>query len=133
MPPLAPRTAAALVAALLAAAPAQASGEADAAAAMQRMLDSQGAVLDTLEAIEDDASLERHRAALSEALAQARTDTDALAEHAEAIATAPALQAVIRPQILAYNARRQAVQAEVASRLDPATLDKLDEIFDAAE
>ncbi len=133
MASFATRIAAVLAAACLAALPAQASDEAEAAAAMQQMLDSQGAVLDTLEAIEDAATLERHREALSDALAQARTDTDALAEHAEVIATARALQAVIRPQIIAHNARRKAVHADIASRLDPATLDKLDEIFDAAD
>jgi hypothetical protein len=126
-------TAAAVLAALAAALPAHASEEAEAAEAMQRMLDSQAAVLDTLEAIEDAESLERNRAALSEALARARSDADALADHAETIASATALQAVLRPRIVAHNARRRAVHADIAARLDPATLDRLDEIFDAAE
>jgi hypothetical protein len=133
MPALPNLTAAAVLTALAAVAPAHASEEAEAAEAMQRMLESQAAVLDTLEAIRDAASLERNRAALSEALTRARADADALADHAETIASAPALQAVLRPRILAHNARRQAVHADIAARLDPATLDRLDEIFDAAE
>jgi hypothetical protein len=124
---------ASLLAAFVALAPANASQEQEAAAAMDRMLASEGAVLDTLELIEDEATLERHRAALSERLGRARIERDALAEHADTFAEAPALRAVIRAQLLAYNVRRRAVHAAIVDRLDEETLDRLDDVFDAAD
>lgn len=125
------RTLHAGAAALLLCGPALAGEEAE--AALERMIDSQSAVLDTLEAIEDRASLEARRAQLMDRLAQARIDTDALAAHAEAFSASSALRAALARELRAYNARRDRVYADIVGRLDEETLDRLDEIFDEAE
>jgi ABC-type iron transport system FetAB ATPase subunit len=126
------RAALALAASLALAAPALA-GDAAAEAALERMIGSQSAVLDTLEAIEDRASLEARRAQLMDRLARARIDTDSLAAHAEAFSGSSALRAALAREMRAYNARRDRVYADIVERLDEETLDRLDEIFDEAE
>jgi hypothetical protein len=106
---------------------------AEAEAAMERMIDSQSAVLDTLEEIEDAESLERQSATLMAALTRARRDTDAVAGHAEAFGGSEGLRATLADRLRDYTARRDAVYAGVLDRLDEDALDRLDEIFDAAE
>jgi hypothetical protein len=110
-----------------------AGGEEAAEAAIGRMIESQSAVLDMLEGIDDGQALEQRRPTLLAALTRARRDTDAVAAHAETFAESAALREAFASQLRQYAARRETVYAGVMQRLDEDALDRLDAIFDEAE